>query len=133
MGTPLQMLRTGIDIIEIERVGLVFSRYGDRFLKRIFTQEEQDYCRGRPQQLAARFAAKEAVMKLLGTGVKGVSWRDIEVTRCPGSPPQIQLYGSAKARSLYLGISHIAISLSHSNAYAVASVVADSRNNNQQH
>ncbi|HCV27475.1 MAG TPA: holo-ACP synthase [Dehalococcoidia bacterium] len=115
----------GVDIIEIERIGLTFSRYPKRFLEKIYTPEEQAYCRGRAQQLASRFAAKEAVMKALGTGVRGVSWRDIEVQRKRGHAPEIVLHHRAKARAEKMGIVRIAISLSHSREFAVASVVAE--------
>ena len=75
------MLITGIDIIEIARIGDVLNKYGVRFLNRIYTDSEQKYCRGRAAQLASRFAAKEAVMKALGTGIRGVGWKDIEIKR----------------------------------------------------
>ena len=86
------MLVTGVDIIEIDRVERVFERYGERFLRRIYCEGEILYARGRAPQLASRFAAKEAVMKLLGTGVRGVRWRDIEVVRHPGMAPHIVLH-----------------------------------------
>ena len=88
------MLVTGVDIVEIDRVARVHSRYGERFLRRIYTAGEIAYCRGRAPQLASRFAAKEAVMKLLGTGVRGVGWRDIEVVRKRGQAPSIRLSGN---------------------------------------
>ena len=78
------MLVTGVDIIEIPRIKRVAERFGQRFFRRIFTNQEILYCRGRAPQLASRFAAKEAVMKALGTGIRGVRWRDIEVLRNPG-------------------------------------------------
>ena len=87
------MLITGIDIIEIARIGNVLNKYGVRFLNRIYTDSEQKYCRGRAAQLASRFAAKEAVMKALGTGIRGVGWKDIEIKRERGGPPYIQLHG----------------------------------------
>ncbi len=114
----------GVDIIEIERIKLTFARYPTRFLEKIYTQGEQAYCRGRAPQLASRFAAKEAVMKALGTGVRGVGWRDIEVQRKRGRAPEIVLHGRAKARAERMGIVRIAISLSHSREFAIASVVA---------
>ena len=115
------MLVTGVDIIEILRVKRVFEQYGDRFLKRIYTEGEIAYCRSRAPQLASRFAAKEAVMKLLGTGVRGVRWKDIEVKRNRGMAPSITLHGTALARAELIGLNHVAISLSHSDEYAVAS------------
>ena len=125
------MLVTGVDIIEIGRVKGVAERYGERFLRRVYTEGEIAYCRGRAPQLASRFAAKEAVMKALGTGTRGVRWRDIEVVRTRGRAPTIQLHGTALARADSIGLDHLAVSLSHSQEYAVASVVGDSRVSNQ--
>lgn len=124
------MLINGVDIIEIHRVKRVFDSYGQRFLDRIFTLEEKRYCRGRAPQLASRFAAKEAVMKLLGTGVRGVRWKDVEVTRQRGQAPKIVLHGTALARAERIGLKQIALSLSHSNEFAVASVVGESDKGN---
>lgn len=124
------MLVTGVDIIEIDRVRAVAERYGQRFFDRIYTAGEQGYCRGRAPQLASRFAAKEAVMKALGTGARGVSWRHIEVTRRRGQAPAITLHGTALARAQKIGLGDIALSLSHSREYAVASVVGDSEHGN---
>ena len=124
------MLINGVDIIEIHRVKRVFDSYGQRFLDRVFTLEEKRYCRGRAPQLASRFAAKEAVMKLLGTGVRGVRWKDVEVTRQRGQAPKIVLHGTALARAERIGLKQIALSLSHSNEFAVASVVVESDKGN---
>jgi len=118
------MLTTGVDIIEISRVRGVLERYNDRFQRRIFTAGEIAYCQGRAPNLAARFAAKEATMKALGTGVRGVGWKDIEVVRQPSGAPSIELYGRAEARAKRLGVAEIALSISHSHEYAVAFVVA---------
>ncbi|CAI8043040.1 Holo-[acyl-carrier-protein] synthase [Geodia barretti] len=109
------MLGTGVDLIEIERVAGVLERHGERFLRRVFTPGEIAYCRGRAPNLAARFAAKEAVMKSLGTGFRGVGWRDVEVVRAPSGAPSPRLHGRAL---------RIAISLSHSRGFAVAFAVA---------
>lgn len=119
------MIYAGVDIIEISRIAATLDRYGGRFLRRIYTEAEQAYCRGRPPQLAARFAAKEAVMKALGTGVRGVAWREVEVTRRPGKAPEIRLHGRAEARARAMRLTRVAISISHSRAYALASVVAE--------
>ena len=116
-------LTTGVDIIEISRIGRVLERYGQRFLRRIFTQGEIDYCRERPPNLAGRFAAKEATMKALGTGVRGVAWKDIEVVRAPSGAPSVVLHGRARARAQRLGVQEISLSMSHSREYAVAFVV----------
>ena len=124
------MLVTGVDIIEISRIRRVFEQYGNRFLRRIYTSGEIKYCRGRPPQLASRFAAKEATMKALGTGVRGIHWRDIEVVRGRGQAPRIELHGTAQARAERLGLTDIALSLSHSREFAVASVVGDSEKGN---
>jgi holo-[acyl-carrier protein] synthase len=118
------MLSTGVDLIEIDRVAGVLERYGDRFLRRIFTPGEIAYCRGRPPNLAARFAAKEAVMKSLGTGFRGVGWRDVEVVRAPSGAPSPRLHGRAKRRAERLGVIEIGISLSHSRGFAMAFAVA---------
>ena len=108
------MLTVGVDIIEISRISATVDRWGDRFLGRIYTRGELDYCRGRPPQLAARFAAKEAVMKALGTGVRGVGWRDIEVVRQRGRAPMVRLHGRAAKLSERLVVTEIALSISHS-------------------
>ena len=121
------MLITGIDIIEIARIGNVLNKYGVRFLNRIYTDSEQRYCRGRAAQLASRFAAKEAVMKALGTGIRGVGWKDIEIKRERGGPPYVQLHGRGQARASKMGLSEISLSLSHSNDFAVASVVGEAK------
>ena len=117
------MLTTGVDIIEISRVRRTLERYGRRFLDRVYTPAEIAYCRERAPNLAARFAAKEATMKALGTGVRGVSWKDIEVIRHESGAPAIKLHGRCKQRAQRLGVQEVAISLSHSREYAVASVV----------
>ena len=120
------MLVAGVDIIEIGRVRRVAESYGRRFLQRVYTEQETAYCRGRAPQLASRFAAKEAVMKALGTGTRGVRWRDVEVVRRRGRAPTIRLHGTALKRAEQIGIGHLAVSLSHSKEYAVAFVVAES-------
>jgi holo-[acyl-carrier protein] synthase len=117
------MLSTGVDIIEIKRIAAVLERYADRFLHRIYTPGELEYCRGRPSKLASRFAAKEATMKALGTGVRGVGWRDIEVVRAPSGAPSILLHGRARNRAERLGVVEISVSMSDSRDNAVAFVV----------
>ena len=118
------MLTTGVDIIEIPRIQQVLDRYGQRFLDRIFTADEIAYCRGRAPNLAGRFAAKEATMKALGTGVRGVGWKDIEVIRAESGAPSVKLHGRAKQRAERLQLGEISLSMSHSREYAVAFVVA---------
>ena len=115
----------GVDIIEIGRIKQAVERWGQRFLARTYTHGELAYCRGRAPQLAARFAAKEAMMKALGTGRDGVGWRDIEVVRQRGRAPTIQLHGRAQGVAERLAVGHTALSISHSREYAVASVVIE--------
>jgi holo-[acyl-carrier protein] synthase len=115
----------GIDIIEIERVADVIARHGDRFLDRIFTPDEVAFCRGRVHEFAARFAAKEAVMKALGTGVRGVGWRDIEVLPNRRGKPLVFLYGRGAARAEAIELRGLEISLTHSKEFAIASVVGE--------
>lgn len=115
----------GIDVIEIERVADVVRRHGDRFLTRIFTTAEITHCRGRVPELAARFAAKEAVMKALGTGVRGVGWRDIEVLPNRRGKPLVFLYGRGAQRAKTIELRGLEISLTHSKEYAIASVVGE--------
>ena len=117
------MLVTGIDIIEIHRIRDVVARWGDRFLRRIYTPEELAFCNGKENRLAARFAAKEAASKALGLGIRGIAWKEIEVVRQRGHPPSLILHGRAAKRAEFLGIAHLTISISHSRDYAVASVV----------
>ena len=117
----------GVDIVEIERIGRTLTRFGERFLRRVYTEAEIAYCRGKPSRLAARFAAKEAVAKALGVGIfwrEGVYWRDVEVTRDRRGKPGIRLSGGALERAQQEGLTHWALSLSHSREYAVAMVVA---------
>ena len=115
----------GIDIIEIERIADVVARHGDRFLNRIYTEDEIAHCRGRIPELAARFAAKEAVMKALGTGVRGVGWRDIEVLPNRRGKPLVFLYGRGAKRAEEIELRALEISLTHSNELAMASVVGE--------
>ena len=122
--TPLSV---GVDIIEIERIKQVLQRHGERFLRRVYTEAEVAYCRGRVHELAARFAAKEAMSKALGTGIVGwggIFWREVEVLPDARGKPLVHLHGRAQDRAQSLGLKKFAISLSHSQEYAVAFVVA---------
>ncbi len=116
----------GIDLIEIPRIRKAVARWGERFLRRIYTESEIRLYAQKPQSLAARFAGKEAVMKLLGTGKRGISWRDIEIISHTSGKPVINLYGKAQCRADELRIKEIAISLSHSKEFAIASVSGNS-------
>jgi holo-[acyl-carrier protein] synthase len=117
------ILASGVDIIEISRVKRVLERFGQRFLDRVYTDGEIAYCRGRAPNLAARFAAKEATMKALGTGVRGVGWKDIEIVRHESGAPNVLLHGRGKRCAQRLGVRDISLSLSHCREYAVAFVV----------
>ena len=114
----------GVDIIEIERIEVILQRHGKRFLRRVYTPAEQAYCQGRVPELAARFAAKEAISKALGTGLRGIAWQEMEILGDERGKPLIHLHGRAKARAGELGLSEFAVSLSHSRDYAVAFVMA---------
>ncbi len=118
------MLSVGVDIIEIERIAKALERFGDRFLSHVYTPAEIDHCRGRVAKLAARFAAKEAISKTLGTGIHGLTWQEMEILPDPLGQPQVYLHGSALKRACALGLTHFALSLSHSQEYAIAFVVA---------
>ena len=124
------ILGTGIDITEVPRVAESISRFGDRFLHRIYTDGEIRYCESkanRVERYAARFAAKEAAMKALGTGwSRGIRWRDIEVYRQPGRRPTIRLHGRAAEFAANMGVKNVSLSLSHTAEQAIASVILES-------
>jgi holo-[acyl-carrier protein] synthase len=113
----------GIDMLAIPRFRRVLDKHSERFLRRIFTPEEVAYCRGRVPELAARFAAKEAVMKALGTGIRGAGWREIEVLPDRRGKPLVYLYGRAKERADKIGLHALDVSLTHERDFAVAAVV----------
>jgi holo-[acyl-carrier protein] synthase len=117
-------LRTGVDLLEIPRLEAAIERHGERFLARIFTPTEREQCGLNYASLAARFAAKEAVAKALGTGLGAVAFTDIEIARGKSGEPLLKLSGQALAVADELQLTEWAISLSHTREYAVASVVA---------
>jgi holo-[acyl-carrier protein] synthase len=123
------ILGTGVDIAEVPRIRESIERFGDRFLRRVFTEGEIGYCQKKAtrfESYAARFAAKEAGMKALGTGwSRGVRWRDIEVVRLKGQRPTIQFHGEAAAIANRLGAKNIALSLTHTSEQALAHVILD--------
>lgn len=119
------MKAIGVDMIETERVAQSVARFGDRFLRRVYTERELAYCQGRVTSLAARWAAKEATAKALGTGIGEVSWREIEVISQANQRPTIQLHGAAEALAAQLGLSGFAVSLSHTKEFAIAFVVGE--------
>jgi holo-[acyl-carrier protein] synthase len=110
----------GIDIIKVERIRAAIERFGERFSNRVLTPTERRYVRGRPETFAGRWAAKEAVSKVLGLGVRGIGWKDIEVERLPTGQPAIRLHGRAEQRAAQLGMGRIALSITHESDYAVA-------------
>jgi holo-[acyl-carrier protein] synthase len=124
------ILGTGIDITEVPRVAEAISRFGERFLRRIYTEGEIRYCESKANRIeryAARFAAKEASMKALGTGWShGIRWRDIEVYREPGRRPTIRFHGKAAEFAARMGVKNAALSLSHTIEQAIASVILES-------
>jgi len=113
----------GVDIVEIARIEEAINRWGRRFVNRVYTEAELEFCRGRVSELAARFAAKEAVMKALGTGRREIGWREIEILPDRRGKPLIYLHGRARSRAEKLGVLELDISLSHSRELAIASVV----------
>ena len=117
-------LRTGVDLIEISRLSDAVSRYGDRFLARIYTPAELELCAGRVESLAGRFAAKEAVAKALGCGIGEVGWTHIEILSDRNKAPVLHLHGQAVQKAEELGLSSWSLSLSHGQTQAVAFVVA---------
>jgi holo-[acyl-carrier protein] synthase len=110
----------GIDIIRVDRIRASLERFGQRFTNRVLTPSERRYVRDRPETMAGRWAAKEAVSKVLGLGVRGIGWRDIEIERLPTGQPAVRLHGRAAARAEQLGMGRIAVSITHESDYAVA-------------
>ena len=124
------IIGTGIDICEVKRVADSIARFGERFLHRVFTDQEIRYCQSKKnsaERFAARFAAKEAAMKALGTGwSRGVVWTGIEVGRAPGGRPVLQLHGKAAEIAEQLGVKRISLSVTHTESTAMASVIFES-------
>ncbi len=121
------MHHTGVDIIEIARIRRIIERWGKRFLHRIYTESELKICREKPERLASRFAGKEAVMKALGTGVRGISWREIEIIAEPSGKPVVNLYGKAQVKAESLGLENLDISLSDSKEHSIAFVIGETK------
>ena len=123
----MTIIGLGFDATEIPRIAATIDRYGDRFTHRIFTEGEIAYCMRRRDpaiHFAGRFASKEAAMKALGTGhSQGVLWRDIEVVRQPGGPPQLKLHGGAARRFAKIGGRSAQLSISHTDTLAFAQAI----------
>ena len=128
LGNANMIVGVGTDIVEIPRIGKMIERHGEHFLQRVYTEDEIRYCQRRKesfQHYAGRWAAKEAVMKTLGTGwTRGVGWLDIEVAIKRSGQPLINIRGSAREIANHLGIGEVLISISHCRAYAMATAIA---------
>jgi holo-[acyl-carrier protein] synthase len=126
------VIKIGTDICSIARITAAYERFGERFLDRILTEEEKTYVLSRPDRsmarLAARFAAKEAASKALGTGWRGVGWKDIEIVRLLSGEPTLKLHGRAVEAAKRRGLETWEVSMSHEKEYATASVLAYSEN-----
>jgi holo-[acyl-carrier protein] synthase len=124
------ILGTGIDIVETARIREALERHGDRFCRRLYSPGEITYCeksKNKAERYAARFAAKEAAFKALGTGWReGVRWRDVEVVHQPSGKPELVLTGRAAELAKQLGVGRTAVSISHADHYVVAQVVFES-------
>src|ERR1700744_981837 len=123
------LIGTGVDLIEVERIGRSIERYGERFLHRVYTDHEIAYCsrkRSGAESFAARFAAKEAGAKALGTGIsRGVTWKEFAVEREPGGRPTLKLEGRAAVLAKQLGVTAVSLSLTHTAQLAMAFVVME--------
>jgi holo-[acyl-carrier protein] synthase len=120
LAPPPGTTELGIDIIKVGRIRDTLARFGRRFAKRVLTPAEDRYVRDRPETFAGRWAAKEAVSKVLGLGVRGIGWTEIEIERLPTGAPNVRLHRRAAKRAEQLGMSRIAVSISHESEYAVA-------------
>lgn len=117
-------IAVGIDIIEVDRVRKVYEHHGERFLMRVYTEREIMQCRGKVTRLAGRFAAKEAISKALGTGLRGVAWREMEVVQLRSGRPTVTLHGNAKRRAQQLGITAFDVSIADLAHLSIAIAIA---------
>ena len=117
-------ISTGVDLVEIDRIGEVIARHGKHYLDRIYTPAELEYCGKRTESLAGRFAAKEAVVKALGCGIGDVTWKEIEILGDEQNAPTLTLRGMAEQKARELGLTTWSVSISHSQSHTVALVVA---------
>jgi len=129
----MEIVAHGIDLVDFPRIEEMVKRHGERFLDRVFTAAEQAYAKAnknKMEKLAGRFAAKEAILKLLGTGWRGkIAWTDIEVTNNPAGQPVVTLSGEVQKIAKKLGIKHISVSITHTANFAIASAVALAKSN----
>jgi holo-[acyl-carrier protein] synthase len=114
----------GVDLIDIDRIADVLQRHPGRFRRRVLTEREDRYCGPKIERVAGRWAAKEAVSKVLGLGVRGVGWREIEVLPNRAGQPQVLLHGRAAARARALGLEEVTVSISHERHMAMAAALA---------
>jgi holo-[acyl-carrier protein] synthase len=114
----------GVDLVDIDRIIGVLDRFPQRFVNRVLTDMEAAYCRGRVERIAGRWAAKEAISKVLGLGVRGVGWREIEILPNRAGQPQVYLHGRAARRAADMGLDEVSVSISHERRMAVAVAVA---------
>lgn len=124
----MEIVAHGIDLVDFPRIEEMAKRHGQRFLDRVFTAFEQAYAeanKNRMEKLAGRFAAKEAILKLMGTGWRGkIAWTDIEIVNNPSGQPKVNLSGEVEKIAKRLGIKHISVSITHTANFAIASAVA---------
>jgi holo-[acyl-carrier protein] synthase len=122
------ILGTGVDLAEVSRIRQAIERFGERFLRRIYTEHEIEYVErkaNRFERYAARFAAKEAAMKALGTGAIGVGWHDFEVTNLPSGRPTLAFHGRARDRASRMGVRQVSLSLTHTGEMTMAMVIIE--------
>ena len=128
----MQIIAHGIDLVDFPRIGEMLQRHGERFMERIFTEAEQAYAKSNKnhiEKLAGRFAAKEAILKLIGTGWRGkIAWTDIEVINNAAGQPEVTLTGEVEKIAAKLGIAHVSVSITHTANFAIASAVALTKN-----
>jgi holo-[acyl-carrier protein] synthase len=129
----MEIIAHGIDLVDFPRIEEMIERHGDRFVDRVFTTAEQQYARAHKnsvEKYAGRFAAKEAVLKLVGTGWRGkIAWTDVEVVNNPSGQPEVRLWGEVKDIAQKLGIRQISLSITHTANFAIASAVALAQSN----
>jgi holo-[acyl-carrier protein] synthase len=130
MISGMSIIAHGVDMVECDRLARSMERHGEAFVQRVFTEAEVAYCRGRRREIehfAGRFAAKEAVLKVLGTGWRsGIRWTDVEVINEPSGRPRVRLHGRCREIADALGLAEILISISHVSSHAIASAIGQS-------
>ena len=131
----MEIIAHGIDLVDFPRIGEMMDRHGERFLDRVFTDKEQQYAasnKNKTEKLAGRFAAKEAILKLMGTGWRGkIAWTDIEVVNNNMGVPEVTITGEVKKIAEELGIKQVTVSITHTANFAIASAVAIAGNHEE--